>query len=332
MSAEDKKKVKSSDLEESGTGEKPVEESPIQGSLLGRAQIEQVDMEAALSDDEVDLMNGHIESDDELEEEEKPKLEPFTPPLADDNSNEIDFGQGFEDSVHHEADDNTDTGVMTKLQPQQSNIPEEYLSNDQQAGGSGYHDVFGMGSLGASLFGNLPSFKKKPEQIREKAAENYQKQQKKLDELIFNAKNKGADISASHVGKLQQGFIEQGVTPPVEAMQSAFALDKESQRSWSGMQKDLEKIEELSTRMQKTSVQAGFDHESSAQDIESRITEFHQELSEDLEGITDEKGNSLTDRIAESTRRVQEILKKILESLASLVGIDASKGQSQAAG
>lgn len=327
MSAEEKKIDKV--VEQKASEEKAEEPSPVQGSLLGRAQKEQFEVEAALSDDEIDQIGLDISSNEDLEEEEQSKLEPFTPPLSDDNGDEKNFGQGYEDSNHYEAAGSTDTGVMTKLQPQPYNVPEEVLTNDQQTGGAGYHDVFGIGSLGATLFGNLPSFKKKPEQIREKAAENYQKQQKKLDELIFNAKNKGADIGASHVGKVQQGYLEQGVTPPVEAMQSAFALDKESQRSWSGMQNDLEKIEELSTRMQKTSVQAGFDHESSAQDIESKIVEFHQELSNDLEGITDEKGNSLTDRIAESTKRVQEILKKILESLASLVGMNSSKGQAQ---
>lgn len=315
MSNEEKKVKNEENLED---------QTPVQASLLGRAHLEQVDLEAALSEDQIDVLDEHLVDEEDLEESGSPNIEPFTPPLAEANDDEINFGREAENSYHLDP-------ASPPIAQSPSNA-EQPWGQDQQADSTGYHDVFGVGSLGSALFGNLPSFKKTPEKIREKAADNYQKQQKKLDELIFNAKNKGAEIGASHVGKVQQGYLEQGVAPPVEAMQSAFSLDKDSQRSWMGMQKDLDKIEELSTRMQKTSVQAGFDHESSAQDIESKIMDFHQELSSNLEGITDEKGNSLAERISESTRRVQEILKKILESLASLVGMDGSKGQSQATG
>ena len=291
-------------------------------SLLGRAQQEQDD------DLEEDLNASDIPHEEYLNDERGPSdfdtdiTEPFSPPLVESDDDILDFQENSIDgrggSGGHSQGDTT--------------MAEQPLPEQQQGGGgSAYHDVFGVGTLGASLFGSLPNFKKTPEQIREKATQSYQKQQNKLDQLIFNAKNRGADISGSHVGKIQQGYIEQDIVPPEDAMKSAFSMDRDCQKSWVGLQKDLEKIEQMSVGLQKTSIQAGFDHESSAAEIEEKIADFHQELSTDLQGITDDKGNKFTDRIAESTKRVQDILKKILESLASLVGINKEQSASQVA-
>ena len=307
---------------EQSTDDSLLKSGDVTQSLLGRAQFEQDNENLEEDIDAADIPHEEYSNDDSTTADFDMEIrEPFSPPLAEASDDVLDF-----------QDSSIDGGRGSEGHAQAETpmaAPAQY--GQQEGGGSSYHDVFGVGTLGNALFGSLPNFKKTPQKIREKAAQSYQKQQNKLDQLIFNAKNRGADISGSHVGKIQQGYIDQNVIPPEDAMKSAFSIDRDCQKSWVGLQKDLEKIEEMSVGLQKSSIQAGFDHETSAVEIEKKIAEFHHNLSTDLEGITDEKGNKFTDRIAESTKRVQDILKKILESLASLVGINKEQSASQVA-
>lgn len=309
---------------------------PSQGSLLSRAKSEHD--EITLDEEAVAIVSRQPGVEDEPEPLENTAvtespdngIRPFSPPLSEPDSplqEEIEALSDFDDySGAGERGGEAGGGNAGGNESSQQQAPQVQMEQLQSGGGTSYADIMGLGSMVGAIAA-FAARNKSPEAIQAKAAASYQKQQQKLDQIIFNAKNHAFDLKSSHVGLTQKGYLDQGIEPPADAMASAYVLDKGAQKSWAGMQAQMTAMEGVVTGMQKSAAQAGFGPDSTHADISDKVNGFADAMEDNLAGMTDEKGNKLSELIRQSSNRMTEILKQIMESIKGLFTQSSSMKQ-----
>jgi hypothetical protein len=192
----------------------------------------------------------------------------------------------------------------------------ERLANN----GGGTSDVLGLGAMAKTL-ASMIGFKQQDVQVvRQQAAARFEVQKKQLDEMIFSAQTHSQKLQESNTGQIAQGFLDQGVEPPVSAMKSAYALDEDAQSSWKDLQNEMGRVESQVGLLQRTAETAEFAPLEIKEDLKTSVEKLSKDASSNLKGLTDENGNSLGEMLDKYTTRIKEMLDRVLAMLLTLMG------------
>jgi len=293
-----------------------VEQAPPRVSLVSLAISDTAD---ASMDEDLDAIIGEIENEEsqlaldlaqevsgeEVDEEEKERVR-----LA------------LEEEMERLGSQFTQPNVATVI-PQDSDpepMSPQFSPPAQAEKGGGTSDVLGLGSMAKTL-ASMIGFKQQDVQVvRQQAAARFEVQKKQLDDLIFSANNHSQKIRESNTGQIAQGFIDQGIEPTVGAMKSAYALDEAAQSSWGALQDSMGRVESQVGQLQRTAETAGFEPNKIKDDLKISVDKLGKDTGANVQGLTDENGNSLSEMLDTYTTRIQEMLIRVLDMLLELIG------------
>ena len=302
--------------EDAQSGIVEVEQTPPRVSLVSIAISDTAD---ASMDEDLDAIMGEIENeenqlaqdtalldeDEEVDEEEKERVR-----LA------------LEEEMERLGNQFTQPKVATVI-PQDSEpepMSPQFSPPAQAEKGGGTNDVLGFGAIAKTL-ASMVGFKQQDAQVvRQQAAARFEVQKKQLDDLIFTANNHSQKLRESNTGKIAQGFLDQGIEPPVGSMKSAYALDEGAQSAWRNLQGSMGLVESQVGQLQRTAETAEFEPNKIKDDLKIAVDKLGKDTGANVQGLTDENGNSLSEMLDKYTTRIQEMLTRVLDMLLELVG------------
>ena len=279
-----------------------------------------------------DTVPSQLEIDEELlyaiEEIESSTHEP-TPELGpdlvveDDEEEKARIQREIDEELERLAGPLSQTNKTTAV-PQAISAEEMKPQFPQTApeanNGGGTSDVLGLGAMAKTL-ASMIGFKQQDVQVvRQQAAARFEVQKKQLDEMIFSAQTHSQKLQESNTGQIAQGFLDQGVEPPVSAMKSAYALDEDAQSSWKDLQNEMGRVESQVGLLQRTAETAEFSPLEIKEDLKTSVEKLSKDASSNLKGLTDENGNSLGEMLDKYTTRIKEMLDRVLAMLLALMG------------
>jgi len=302
--------------EDAQSGIVEVEQALPRVSLVSIAISDTAD---ASMDEDLDAIMGEIENeenqlaqdtalldeDEEVDEEEKERVR-----LA------------LEEEMERLGNQFTQPKVATVI-PQDSEpepMSPQFSPPAQAEKGGGTNDVLGFGAIAKTL-ASMVGFKQQDAQVvRQQAAARFEVQKKQLDDLIFTANNHSQKLRESNTGKIAQGFLDQGIEPPVGSMKSAYALDEDAQWAWKNLQGSMGRVESQVGQLQRTAETAEFEPNKIKDDLKIAVDKLGKDTGANVQGLTDENGNSLSEMLDKYTTRIQEMLTRVLDMLLELVG------------
>ncbi len=253
---------------------------------------------------------------------------------------ELEENAGEDSAVGPADDDNEDEDADAELplnagqldpEINKEILPPSVLPQDQtkantvdyapvQNGGSGNHDVAGIGAAVSALTSIFKFRHQDPMIIRQKAIDRFQVQKKALDDLVISANNHSKALQQSSTGQIAKGFIEQGIEPPVDAMKNAFSIDDKAQSHWRSLDQVMGQVESQINQLQRTAEAAEFEPGQVKEDLANSVDQLTKSTQENLGGLTDEHGNSLSEMIDKCGQRMHEMLERVLTALRQLLG------------